>query len=150
MTRHSPSRLAPAGETQTTWSKRACVGTTGLPLWPEWSHQSIHTDQREGEGSSEGSKQWRQPPAHPFGSSVSTGTSTSVMECGVIQETEPTTGTVCDHAEHVVAGSSSCMLQMRDRPRVNWTQAVPGEPTLGTVLPSVCSSVSLSHICNYY
>lgn len=64
----------------------------------------------------------------------------------MIQETDPTTGTVCDNAEHVVPGSFSCMLQMRDRPLVNWTQAKLAEPTLGTVLPSVYSSVSLSHI----
>lgn len=146
MTRH-PSACAPAGETQTPWSEQTCVGTTRLPLWPEWSHQSTHADPREIWGPSKGPEQWPQPQAHPLGGGVSTSTSTNAMGCRM---TQPIMGTVCDHAEHIVAGSARHTLQIEERPWVDWTQAITAEPTLGTFLPSVCSSVSLSCICNYF
>lgn len=87
-------------------------------------------------------------PALPSGSGVSTGTS---KHYGMRKtQRDSHSGTVSDHAECFVACSAHHMLQTRARPWVDWTQAITTEPTVGTFPPSLCSSVSLSCICNYF
>lgn len=53
-------------------------------------------------------------------------------------------GPYCDHAEWISwLVLPRFMFPTGNRPPVDWTQAVTAEPTLGTFLPSVCSSVLL-------
>ena len=88
-------------------------------------------------------EQQLQPPAHLLDGHVSTDASTNAMGCGMTQ----------DRANHrdpsVTMQNGSWLVLPRfmfptgNRPLVDRTQAITAEPTLGTFLPSVCSSVLL-------
>ena len=87
-------------------------------------------------------------PALPRSHGVSTGTS---KRYGMRKtQRDSHSGTVSDHAECFVAGSAHLMLQTGERRWVDWTQAITAEPTLGAFPHSLCSSVSLSCIYNYF
>ena len=135
---------APAGETPES-PEQASKGTAGLPLQPECSNQGAHVDSRKGWGSSKGS-----------GSSGCSSSPSPGRPCehkykqkrnGVWDDPRQSQseGSYCDHAEWIMAGSAPFhfMFPMGNRPPVDWTQVITAEPTLGTFLPSVCSSVQL-------
>lgn len=84
-----------------------------------------------------------QPPAHLLGRCVSTNTSTNAMGCRVTRDR-------ANHGNPIVTMQNGSWLVLPrfmfptgKRPLVDWAQAITAEPTLGTFLPSVCSSVLL-------
>ena len=78
-------------------------GPWGLLLWPEWSHQSPYVTQRKA-GSLQGVHElWPQPPAHPQGNGVSTGSRKHYRMWKTQRGSHA--GPVSDHVEYSVTGS---------------------------------------------
>ena len=82
-------------------------------------------------------------PVHLLGGCVSTNTSKNAMGCGMTQDRASRR----DPIVTVQNGSWLVLLHFMfstgNRPPVDWTQAISAEPTPGTFLPAVYSSVLL-------